>query len=94
MNEIYLLLSSPRSDFCHLIINPSFPYRDHLLEDAFRQLELKIEDLKKPLRISYVGCGEQGLDMGGLQKEFFQVVTAALFTPDDQNGEEKITRLS
>ena len=61
-------------------------HRDHLLEDAFRQLELKSEDLQKPLRISYVGSGEQGLDMGGLQKEFFQVVTAALFHPENEKG--------
>ena len=69
--------------------NHSSASRDHLLEDAFRQLELKSADLKKPLRISYVGCGEQGLDMGGLQKEFFQVVTAALFSPENEKGERR-----
>ena len=69
-----------------LFIYIALSFRDHLLEDAFRQLELKRKDLKKPLRISYVGCGEQGLDMGGLQKEFFQVVAAALFSPENDKG--------
>lgn len=38
-------------------------------------------DLKKPLKIKYVGGGEQGLDMGGLQKEFFHVIMEAVFDP-------------
>lgn len=29
------------------------------------------EDLKKPLRVQFVG--EEGVDEGGLQKEYFQV---------------------
>ncbi|CAM9392806.1 unnamed protein product [Laminaria digitata] len=29
------------------------------------------EDLKKPLRVQFVG--EEGIDEGGLQKEYFQV---------------------
>ena len=38
-------------------------------------------DLKKPLKIKYVGGGEQGLDMGGLQKEFFHMIVEAVFDP-------------
>ena len=38
-------------------------------------------DLKKPLKIKYTAGGEQGLDMGGLQKEFFQVVVETMFDP-------------
>ena len=38
-------------------------------------------DLKKPLKIKYVGGGEQGLDMGGLQKEFFHMIVEAIFDP-------------
>ena len=40
-------------------------------------------DLKKPLKIKYIGGGEQGLDMGGLQKEFFQLGVEKLFDPGD-----------
>jgi hypothetical protein len=36
-------------------------------------------DLKKPLKIKYVGGGEQGLDMGGLQREFFHMIVDSIF---------------
>ena len=42
-------------------------------------------DLKKPLKIKYVGGGEQGLDMGGLQKEFFHMIVEAVFDPGNNN---------
>ena len=42
---------------------------------------LQAVDLKKPLKIKYVGGGEQGLDMGGLQKEFFHMIVDAVFDP-------------
>ena len=44
-------------------------------------LNLQDFDLKKPLKIKYVGGGEQGLDMGGLQKEFFHMIVEAVFDP-------------
>ena len=44
-------------------------------------LTLQEVDLKKPLKIKYVGGGEQGLDMGGLQKEFFHMIVEAVFDP-------------
>ena len=44
-------------------------------------LNLQEFDLKKPLKIKYVGGGEQGLDMGGLQKEFFHMIVEAVFDP-------------
>lgn len=44
-------------------------------------LQLQEFDLKKPLKIKYVGGGEQGLDMGGLQKEFFHMIVEAIFDP-------------
>ena len=34
------------------------------------------DDLKKPLRVSFEG--EEGVDEGGVQKEYFQVHTAPL----------------
>ncbi|XP_022089847.1 ubiquitin-protein ligase E3A-like [Acanthaster planci] len=55
--------------------------RDSLVRDTLAQMRLKRRDLKKPLKIKYVGGGEQGLDMGGLQKEFFQLITEAVFDP-------------
>lgn len=44
-------------------------------------LNIQEFDLKKPLKIKYVGGGEQGLDMGGLQKEFFHMIVEAVFDP-------------
>lgn len=44
-------------------------------------LQLQEFDLKKPLKIKYVGGGEQGLDMGGLQKEFFHMIVEVIFDP-------------
>ena len=37
--------------------------------------------VKKPLRISFFSNGvmEEGIDQGGVKKEFFQIVTRALF---------------
>ncbi|CAH3043669.1 unnamed protein product [Pocillopora meandrina] len=55
--------------------------RDNLIEDTLNQINLKEFDLKKPLKIKYVGGGEQGLDMGGLQKEFFHMIVEAIFDP-------------
>nr|XP_054753405.1 probable E3 ubiquitin-protein ligase HECTD2 [Lytechinus pictus] len=55
--------------------------RDYLISDTLAQIRLKKNDLKKPLKIKYIGGGEQGLDMGGLQKEFFQLISEAVFNP-------------
>ncbi|CAO3590665.1 unnamed protein product [Absidia cylindrospora] len=52
--------------------------RDHIIEDTLQQLEEKsIQDLKKQLRIQFVG--EEGVDEGGVQKEFFQLMVRELF---------------
>jgi ubiquitin-protein ligase E3 A len=53
--------------------------RDHLLDDTLEQVSLSLKDLKKPLKIKYVGGGEEGLDMGGVQKEFFQQIMELIF---------------
>ncbi|EDV24576.1 uncharacterized protein TRIADDRAFT_56514 [Trichoplax adhaerens] len=55
--------------------------RDYLIEDTMQQIRSKESDLKKPLKIKYVGGGEQGLDMGGLQKEFFHLIVDCIFDP-------------
>ena len=53
--------------------------RDHLMEDTLEQVSLSLKDLKKPLKIKYVGGGEEGVDMGGVQKEFFQLIMERVF---------------
>ncbi|KAI9092800.1 hypothetical protein DFS34DRAFT_596368 [Phlyctochytrium arcticum] len=55
--------------------------RDRLVEDVLDQLRTKHADLKKPLKVRFVGGGEEGMDQGGVQKEFFQVLVAKLLDP-------------
>ena len=60
----------------------TFLDRKFLFEGKYRVAFLsQSRDLKKPLKIKYTAGGEQGLDMGGLQKEFFQVVVETMFDP-------------
>jgi len=56
--------------------------RDYILEDTLNKIE-QVEDyqeFKKPLKVKF--DGEQGLDAGGVRKEFFQLLSGQLFAPD------------
>jgi len=54
--------------------------RTHLIEDALLALQQQPrENLKKPLRVKF--RNEEGIDQGGVRKEFFQLITAELFDP-------------
>ncbi|KAI9203945.1 uncharacterized protein BJ171DRAFT_582322 [Polychytrium aggregatum] len=73
--------------FRALFIGVNSPYlqldirREHILRDAMYQLASKpSQDLKKQLRVSFVG--EEGIDEGGVQKEFFQLIFKELFDPN------------
>ncbi|XP_045483722.1 ubiquitin-protein ligase E3A isoform X3 [Harmonia axyridis] len=69
---------------------PSNPYlklkvrRDHIIDDALVELEMLAmenpNDLKKQLVVEFEG--EQGIDEGGVSKEFFQLVVEEIFNPD------------
>ncbi|ORX56236.1 hypothetical protein DM01DRAFT_1303664 [Hesseltinella vesiculosa] len=48
--------------------------RDQIVEDTWHQVSLKWRDLKKPLKIKFVDGGEEGVDQGGVQKEYFAVL--------------------
>ncbi|VEL35807.1 unnamed protein product [Protopolystoma xenopodis] len=58
--------------------------RDRVVEDALLALEITCTespgDLKKQLYVEFEG--EQGIDEGGLSKEFFQMIVERLFNPD------------
>ncbi|KAI9562370.1 hypothetical protein GHT06_013335 [Daphnia sinensis] len=54
--------------------------RSHLVLDSLNEISIKQRDLKKKLRVSFVG--EPGLDMGGLTKEWFQLLIREIFQPD------------
>ncbi|EFJ08655.1 hypothetical protein SELMODRAFT_447965 [Selaginella moellendorffii] len=53
--------------------------RDFLVRDTIVQIQEQLGDLKKPLKVVFVG--EEGIDEGGVQKEFFQLLVRELFNP-------------
>ena len=61
-----------------LFVGATSPYlvvkvrRSHLIHDTLLQMGMRKEDLKKPLKVQFVG--EDGIDEGGVQKEFFQLI--------------------
>jgi len=67
--------------------------RDNIIPDTLTQLARHSAlDLKKPLKIKFEG--EAGIDEGGVQKEFFQVMVRSLFDPDyAMFKQDKDTRL-
>ncbi|XP_059608473.1 ubiquitin-protein ligase E3A isoform X2 [Phlebotomus argentipes] len=58
--------------------------REHLIDDALIELEMitmeNPKDLKKQLVVEFMG--EQGIDEGGVSKEFFQLIVEQIFNPD------------
>jgi ubiquitin-protein ligase E3 A len=53
--------------------------RENLLEDTLGQLVTGSANLKKQLRVKFVG--EDGVDVGGVKKEFFQLIVREMFDP-------------
>ena len=66
-----------------LFVGATSPYlvikvrRAHLINDTLLQMGLRKDDLKKPLKVQFVG--EEGIDEGGVQKEFFQLIMGQIF---------------
>ncbi|KAJ2600243.1 hypothetical protein GGF39_001868 [Coemansia sp. RSA 1721] len=54
--------------------------RPSLVQDAFDMLDLS--HVRFPLRVRFVAGGEDGVDMGGVQKEFFAHLLPLLLAPD------------
>lgn len=54
--------------------------REHVIEDTLAQLKLKLTDLKKPLKVKFMN--EEGVDQGGVTKEFCQLIVHELFRPE------------
>jgi hypothetical protein len=52
----------------------------HLLCVVCCVLLLGRKDLFKPLRVHFIG--EEGIDAGGVKKEFFQLLVGELLSPD------------
>lgn len=69
---ISLLSGGIISPYLQLEIN-----RERVIEDTIQQFNMKDVNLKKPLRIKFVG--EEGVDEGGVKKEFFYLIVRKLF---------------
>jgi ubiquitin-protein ligase E3 A len=70
-------LNPAEAAFMHLAVR-----RDHVVEDALNAIVQQGSDLKKPLRVVFIGPGgvpEPAQDEGGVRKEFFQLATRDLF---------------
>lgn len=64
------------SDMCIVRVR-----RNHLVEDALDEIARQYrKDLFKPLRVHFIG--EEGIDAGGVKKEFFQLLVSELLSPD------------
>ena len=72
------ILSGQRSFMPYLVLPVR---RDHIVEDTIMYLSLQYEgpDFKKPLKVIF--DGEDGVDAGGVRKEFFQVLIRKLLDP-------------
>ena len=61
--------------FVHLTVR-----RENLIEDTLSQLLSGELNIKKPLKVHF--AGEEGVDEGGVRKEFFQLIVKELFDPE------------
>ncbi|KAL9113552.1 MAG: hypothetical protein Q9227_002290 [Pyrenula ochraceoflavens] len=80
-NERQLLLRLRPAMATYLVLTVR---RDNLLEDTFNQLwRREKRELMRPLKV-LLGKdeGEQGLDQGGVQQEFFRILLAEALNPD------------
>lgn len=61
--------------------------RNKILEDSLRMLSTQSKNYKKQLKIKFMG--EEGVDQGGVKKEFFHLLMKELFNPDYAMFESK-----
>ncbi|GBP48230.1 Ubiquitin-protein ligase E3A [Eumeta japonica] len=86
------MYSERRVSLLHAVVGaaPPMPFlrlkvrRSHIIDDALVELEMvameRALDLKKQLVVEFEG--EQGVDEGGVSKEFFQLIVEEIFNPD------------
>lgn len=72
-NDFLSLLTGAKSMYIMLEVD-----RNNLIQDTLNILYQQ-KNLKLPLKVKFKG--EQGIDEGGVRKEFFQMITTQLFDP-------------
>lgn len=82
-SQVQMHLESRNALWQTLLMGPSALYlvlqvhRDSIVRDTLNQLALHPDDLKKQMKVQFVG--EDGVDEGGVRKEFFQIIVRQLF---------------
>lgn len=56
--------------------------RENFVNDAFHQVSQQWTNIKKPLKVKFIEGGEEGMDQGGVQKEFFGVLFEKLLSKE------------
>ena len=56
--------------------------RSHLLEDSYNQLRARRNNEEMKGRMQIVFAGEEGIDAGGLTREWYQILAREIFNPD------------
>eukprot|EP00127_Corallochytrium_limacisporum_P006231 Clim_evm7s222 gene=Clim_evmTU7s222 len=86
-NQLQMRHEMQQAYFRAIFAQPMNPFlsirirREYLIRDALFQLQNKEpSQLRKQLRVEF--SGEDGVDDGGLRKEFFQLITREIFSED------------
>ncbi|OMJ23188.1 Ubiquitin-protein ligase E3A [Smittium culicis] len=56
--------------------------RENLVTDSMDMLRANLDKIGYPLKVRFVDSGEDGLDMGGIQKEFFNLLLPKVLNPE------------
>ena len=62
--------------------------RSNILDDSLRALSTQSKNYKKQMKVKFVG--EEGVDQGGVKKEFFHLLMKELFNPNYAMFEQKL----
>lgn len=62
--------------------------RANILDDSLRALSTQSKNFKKQMKVKFVG--EEGVDQGGVKKEFFHLLMKELFNPNYAMFEQKL----
>ncbi|KAJ1921402.1 hypothetical protein H4219_000719 [Mycoemilia scoparia] len=56
--------------------------RSHIVQDTMDLMRNNLHRLRYPFKVRFIAGGEDGVDLGGVQKEFFRILFPKLFSPD------------
>ncbi|KAJ1673494.1 hypothetical protein EV182_005117, partial [Spiromyces aspiralis] len=56
--------------------------RSHIVQDTMDLMRNNMHRLRYPFKVRFVAGGEDGVDLGGVQKEFFRQLMPRLLSPD------------